>query len=283
MTVGVAAICEQGSGQPGVIVGADRLVTTQQLSAIEHESPSTKIKQIGAAVPSVRAVSVFAGDVSWAETLHEMIEETSQLMFEQEDVHVDMPFLAHVAGSEYRNFTRDRIENNLLSHFGIRLEELQHQHRFKDSFIDDVKTEIDNAREQINQGLRVLIGGVDTNGPSIYEVRGGDQLGHNDMGYSAIGSGEQPAASEFLESEYSSTCTFDEGLATVTAATLRARQARGVGGQIDLYSIGPNHIERADEDTISALKERYERISTNQERLKEEIRSRDTVEWSAES
>lgn len=42
MTVGVAAITNHGTDNPVVFLGADRLLTTQQVSAIEHEHPEPK-------------------------------------------------------------------------------------------------------------------------------------------------------------------------------------------------------------------------------------------------
>lgn len=279
MTVGVAAMCEREDDTPAVVVGADRLVTTRQQSAIEHESPTTKIKQVGSKVPTVSAVSVFAGDVSWAEELHEMIEETSEFILEEKGMPVNMSRLADIATNQYQQFTRERIENNLLSHFGITLEDLQNQHRFKDSFIDDVMTEIDRGQEEIQQGLHVLIGGVGPDNSAIFEINGGDKLPRNDMGYSTIGSGKQPASAEFLETEYDTTCGFEQALATVTASTLRARRASGVGGNIDIYAVGRNYIKSADENVIESLEERYNRIATDQTRLKAEIHERENVGW----
>jgi len=279
MTVGVAAICERESDDPAVVMGADRLVTTRQLSAIEHESPTTKIKQIGVSVPTVTAVSVFAGDVSWAEELHEMVEETAQYVFQEQEMEINMSILADIVTDQYQQFTRERIENSLLSHFGISLEDVQNQHRFKDSFVDDVMTEIDNAQAEIQRKLHVLIGGVGPDGPGLYEINGGDKLGRNDMGYSVIGSGEQPASSEFLETEYDTSCDFEQALATVTAATLRARRASGVGGDFDIYAVGRNYLQSADDDTLRELEERYQRIATDQERLKAEIHDRENIGW----
>lgn len=283
MTVGVAAMCEHENESPTVIVGADRLVTTRQQSAIEHESPTTKIKQVGSKVPTVSAVSVFSGDVSWAEKLHEMIEETATYILEEKGVEINMSRLADIATDQYQQFTRERIENNLLSHFGISLDEIQNQHRFKDSFVDDVMTEIDRAQEQVQQGLHMLIGGVGPDGPRIFEINGGDQIPKNDMGYSTIGSGKQPASAEFLETEYDTVCDFKQALATVTTATLRARRASGVGGNIDIYAVGENYIERADENTIQALEDRYNRIAEDQRRLKNEIHEREDVGWDPQS
>lgn len=279
MTVGVAASCKR-EGDPVAILSADRLITTRQQSRIEHEHQHSKIKVVAQGVESVNGCLVVAGDVTWGEELRKSINHQCQELRSSPDPrNIDAGLLAEIGAHCYREFVKDKINKQILDHFGIQLEELKAQHRFKERFIDNITTEISNAEQTIQSNLNVLLAAVDESGSHIYEIRGGDKIPHNDMGCAAIGSGMQPALTEFIESEYSRNCRFDEGLATVANATMRARQASGVGGNIDVMVVGQRYIETAHEDTIEELKSRYKKTSDVQDRVKENLREYHTVEW----
>lgn len=74
MTVGIAAICQQGTEDPRVLLGADRLLTTQQLSAIEHEHSESKISKLGQGLPATNLQCVVSGAISLGEELKNMIQ-----------------------------------------------------------------------------------------------------------------------------------------------------------------------------------------------------------------
>lgn len=278
MTVGVAARCN-GHDHPMVVVGADRLLTTQQQSRIEHEHPDPKIKVMGHDVPTVNALAISSGRIDWSEELRDKIEESCNYYVNEEAMDLSVKDLARIGASEYQEFMREKINRQILSHFGITLDDLKAQHRFKDRFIADVRTEIENARENIANNLALLIGGVDASGSHIYEVSQGDFTPHNETGYGAIGSGIQPAHSEFMEVEYSSNCEISNSLSTVTAAMMRARQASGVGGDIDIGLVGHNFIEMASDEVLEELKERNRAIKDAQERAKQEVLESEPINW----
>lgn len=279
MTVGVAAICDRG-GDEKVVLAADSLVTTRQQSAIEHEHQEPKIKEVAGKLPNLDSMAVYSGNVSWAEKLERMVEKRcKRILRENDNPSISMPDLAKLVADRYRKFVRDRIENNLLDHYGIDLEEFQNQHRYKDRFVNDVLTEINNAEEQIKNSLRILLGGVDREGAYIFEIGSNDVVGHNQLCRAAIGSGKQPASTEFMETEYSGSADQSEAIATVTAATMRAQQASGVGGDIDVALVGEGYIQIADEETTEDLRERYEQVSKTQDLVKKNLREHNEVKW----
>lgn len=278
MTVGVAARCDGGE-EPKVVVGADRLLTTEQQSAIEHEHPEPKVKVIGENVPTMNCLAITSGRVDWAEELRDKIEQDCDYYINEEEIALGVKNIAEIGAGKYQEFLQEKIDRQILSHFGITLDDLKAQHRFKDRFISDVRLEIENARDTINSQLKLLIGGVDAYGSHVYEVGNGDFTTHNDRGYTAIGSGIQPALSEFMEDEYSGNCTLSRALVTVTASIMRARQASGVGGDIDIGIVGNSFIEMANDDVLRTLKERNRAINEAQERAKQEVLESESVNW----
>lgn len=278
MTVGVAALSERQTA-PKIVLAADRMITTQQLSAIEHEHPETKIKQIGSAVPTVQALAIYAGNISWSEELHSMIANRCQEFLDEGET-INMKLLAEISAEQYRRFIRERIQRQILDHYGLQLEDLSRQHQFKDQFINDILIEVENGQQTIKNNLTMLIGGVDQSNGYIYEVSGSDVTGHNDLGYAAIGSGHQPAKSTFMEAEYSSNADFDSAIANVTGSTIRARRASGVGGDIDIGVVtqqGPPQM--ADSDTVEKLVERHKMIFEVQDAVKQNLLGFHDVDW----
>lgn len=278
MTVGIAAITEDDTDDPKVIVSADRLLTTRQQSAIEHEHPETKLTEIAEDVEHLQVLAVYAGSVTLAETLNEYIENVIQLNKDQ-DNYISVRDVASIAAQQYRQLVQNKIENIVLSTYGLELDDLSRQHQFKDDFLNDVLDEVGNVEQQINQNLRLLMGGVDASGAAVYEIGNNDVTGHNNMGYATIGSGQQPAQSEFIKSEYGKSEDFDSGLATVTAANYRAQQARGVGGTIDVGVIGKWYTQLAHPDTVEKLIEREKTISEIQESVKYNWLDHEHIEW----
>lgn len=280
MTVGVAGISGQYSDSPRVVIAADRLVTTNQQSAIEHESPNTKIVELAETIHDVQGAAVFSGDISWSEELHENIEEHC-FQLQQQGTEIDGSTLMRVANQQYKQFLNERINNQILSKYGLEMADLQAQHKFKDGFIADLKAEIENAEATVSDRLRLLAGGVNLNVDSafIFEVGGNDYFRHSNQGYGTIGSGSQPAHSEFIESEYGPQEDFDTCVATVTAATMRARRASGVGGDIDVWCVSQRGITEAPKEILARLEKRYKEIASAQDKVKENLRAYKEINW----
>jgi hypothetical protein len=74
MTVGIAAVSQAGTADPHVVVAADRLMTVQQQSAIEHEHPEAKLTELAEEIDSINILAVVAGSVGLGEDLTSRVE-----------------------------------------------------------------------------------------------------------------------------------------------------------------------------------------------------------------
>ncbi|MFH5800448.1 hypothetical protein [Haladaptatus sp. CMAA 1911] len=283
MTVGIAVIADAGTNDPKVIVAADRMLTTQQQSRIEHEHPGTKISPLTPQISDAELLTVFAGSVSLAEELKKNIESAIFNIKNQNNQQLTVRDFAKISASQYRYFVQEKIENVVLSTYGLEMDDLSKQHQFKDSFFNNVLAEIESIENQITQNLVMLLGGVDDMGGHIYQIGNNDVNGHNDMGYATIGSGTQPAQSEFIKSGYGKNETFDSALATVAAANHRAKQASGVGGNVDISVVNRHITNDVGDETIDNLMERQKDIAYEQEEVKQSILKEETIEWRLEN
>jgi hypothetical protein len=156
---------------------------------------------------------------------------------------------------------------------------LSKQHQFKDDFLESIMGEIDELERFIQQNLVMLMGGVDQTGAYIFEVSQNEVTGHNNIGYATIGSGLQPARSEFINTEYGPSSDLETAAATAAAAHKRAKQARGVGGDLDIGVVAPGRTDIADDATTTALTDRQDEIDREQKEAKENILTEDTIDW----
>ena len=273
-------MAETNTHTPVVVVGADRLITTQQQSAIEHEHPEAKLSTIADSINGVETISIFAGSVSLAEDLSNNTEKRLQRLFNSGQISVfSVRIVAEVATEQYQGLIREKIQNSVLSKYGFEITDLSKQHQFKDDFFDSLMANVENVRSTIESNLTGIIAGVDNTGAYIYEIGHGDLTGHNNIGYAAIGSGRQPAVSEFIKVGYSSTEDFQTATATVTAAKMRAKQARGVGGDMDMAVARGTGTEFASRETVEDLERRQKRIDNVQLRTKENLLAHEVVDW----
>lgn len=271
MTVGVAAITGYGSDSPKVILGADRLLTTQQMSAIEHEHSESKLSTIGPQLPAANIKCVAAGALSLAEELRNKIN--SRIITESQDKPPQGIGVQHVANwsaEEYRNLVQEKIENLVLSSYGLTIADLGRQHQFKDSFFQGVIAESEQLEQKIQENLNMLVGGVDSTGAYVYGISNNDKTNYNDPGYANIGSGTQPAQSEFIKEEYGKSCTPSEALSVFGSALYAAKEASGVGGNVDIGIVGEDTNIELDEGVVDDLMDREETIAEEQEDIRED-------------
>jgi uncharacterized Ntn-hydrolase superfamily protein len=161
----------------------------------------------------------------------------------------------------------------------LEIEDLSRQHQFKDDFLNDVITEIEHIENEIHNQLRMLIGGVDQTGAYIYEIKNGSHTGHQRTGYATIGSGTQPAESEFIKSQFAKSRSADEGLETCAAALHAAQEASGVGGTVDIAAVSLQENRRLDRGLVKDLMEREESISLKQEDIREHTIENNPINW----
>lgn len=280
MTVGVAAITEFDTDDRMVLLGADRLLTTRQLSAIEHEHSESKISKIGESLPATNLQCVVSGAISLGEELKERIERRIQAEAQEHGAAaLGVQHVAGFASEEYRGLIQDKIQNVILSSYGLELDDLSKQHQFKDNFMNSVLTEVENAENEIQDNLKMLLGGVDTTGAYIYEISNNDHTSHVNPGYATIGSGTQPAESKFIKSNYSKSCDLNQAMSVVGSALYEAQEASGVGGEVDIAVISTDSNRALESGTVSSLMDREEDIVDAQEDLREEHIEENTIDW----
>lgn len=286
MTVGIAALADSDTPVPKAIVAADRLMTTQQQSAIEHEHPEAKLVEIAPQENSVYVLGVVAGSVSLGEELTNQIDSAiRQWRSKNQQATLTAEMVSEVARNQYQILVQNKIQDNVLSQYGLDLDDLSKQHQFKDEFFRNLMAEVNNVQDVIFDHLTLLIGGVDSSGCYIYEISHNDVTRHNRVGYNTIGSGSQPAQSEFIHSMYSSTEPVEVGLATVSAANHRANRAAGVGGEMDIGVVwwdsqnNIGNVEIATDSISERLMTRQADIERIQERARDNILDHNSVNW----
>lgn len=283
MTVGIAAIAERDTENTKIVLSSDRLVTTQQQSAIEHEHPDTKIKEFGEDLQNSNLVGIIAGSVGLGETLKRRIDEN---LYAYTREHNEEPWVttsADIAADVYRGIVQEKVENLVLSDYGLSLEDLSKQHQFKDEFLNDILSEVSQVQQSIQQNLTLLFAGVGQNRHGIFEIRNGDSMPKNNMGYCAIGSGAQPAESEFIKSDYSRKNSVPSVLATIAAGHYQAKKASGVGGDPDFVVTDLNGVNDVDERTSAELMRRQNKIAEKQREIKTELLSENEIDWNSGS
>lgn len=269
MTVGVASITNAGSNGPIVLLGADRLLTTRQQSAIEHEHSESKLAILGSQLTAANIQVVLSGAMSLGEELKTRITHRVGKEIQKQDASaIGVQHVAQWSAEEYRKLVQNKVENLVLSSYGLELADLSRQHQFKDGFFDGVIAEVENLEQQINSNLSMLLGGVDLTGAYIYGISGNDHTSYVNPGYATIGSGTQPAESEFIKAEYAKSCSTEEGLSICASALYEAQQASGVGGTIDIGVVGTNVNRELDRGVVDQLMDREETIAEEQESLR---------------
>jgi|GEM_PF-2397509 len=279
MTVGIGAISEYESEEPKVVISSDRLVTTHQQSAIEHERPEKKIKEIAVDLHNTHLAGVIAGSVQLGEEFEDKLESALHAWVREHETEPWVQTAANIAGETYREFVQEKIEHAVLQPYGLEISDLSKQHKFKDSFFQDVMSEVQQFRSQVQTNLVLLLGGVADKGAGLYEIRSNDVLFQNDMGYATIGSGTQPAKSEFIKTEYGKSCPLSEALATVAAANYQAQRASGVGGSPDIIIVDSDGVHALDDGVRKRLMDRQEDIDDRQEEIKHNILDENEITW----
>jgi 20S proteasome alpha/beta subunit len=282
MTVGMAAIAEADTDEPKVIVSSDRLVTTRQQSAIEHEHPDTKLKEFGEFLDCSNLVGIVAGSVGLGEILKDRIDVNLRNYQRQNDEEPWVQTSADIAADVYRRIIQEKIEELVLSDYGLELDDLSKQHQFKDSFMNNILAEVSQMKQSLNQSITLLFGGVGENEHGVYQISNGSMMPKNNMGYCAIGSGVQPAESEFIKSNYSRSNSVSEVLATIAAGHHQAKKASGVGGDPDFVVTDINGTHTIEERVSGELMKRQDKIATKQKNVKHQVLSSQQIDWERE-
>lgn len=273
MTVGIAVICEREE-DPKIVAAADRMVTaTMGGSPIEYEHPTSKLHPIEHG--DMHGVAITSGSTSIADELYHKIhwglEATEPGLTARE--------IAEYAASCYNEILRETAERQVLKPLDMDLDDLKDQQRFQPQFLSALIGDITDRQQQVVANLHALMGAVDATGAYLFQVLEGDFANSTSIGYSAVGSGLQPAQSEFIHAEYDDTCSIEEALRLVVSAKMRSEEAQGVGQKMDMVVIDADGVHEVPEDDVEQLRETQEEIKAEQQSVKENIVEEYEYEW----
>lgn len=275
MTVGLAAACKD-EDSPKVIVSADKMMTLQRASPIEFEHPGTKIKEIEH--PNLNAVAVASGSSSISDKFFDRLDE-----WIRQDIDIDqnegktitdldsIEKLSQIGCQVHNQILRETINSRSLEQYGLSLTNIQKSNQIDEQMLRSMMQDINDIREQFINNLTILFVGVDSQGAKIYQIKGGDYNSLNSLGYAAIGSGMQPAQSEFIYNRYSKSSSLDEALRSITAAKMKAEEAQGVGKRTDMYIVSKEDTREVNKETIDELREIQEKIMEEQDSARQQV------------
>lgn len=244
MTVGIGAAYE--GDDPAVVLVADRMVTTGQ---VEHEHADGKLEEISVGNPAVAAVA--AGTLSYADELYYRVGE--RLIQNHPDT---VQGVAKLFVEVMQDVVRQEANDRVLSNYGLTLEQLTNDGvPLSDDQVGRFLQQVSKLRDDIQNGAKVLIGGVDDrHGAQLLELRDGSLVRHRSLGYQCIGSGAGSANLTFMRNGYSPE-SLEDALILAADAKNQAGEARGVGEKMDIAIVGQevNILDEGDVATVQTL------------------------------
>ena len=105
-----------------------------------------------------------------------------------------------------------------------------------------------------------IVAGIDDAGPHIYSVDNGALTCQDAVGFAAIGMGSYHASSSFMFSRHVKSNVLSKTLFLTYTAKKRAEVAPGVGGETDMFIVGPRFgsYSTIRSDIIDNLEEIYQ-------------------------
>lgn len=225
MTVCIAAITG------GTIIGAtDRMVTAGDI-LFQPNAPKTL-----ALTSSI--VVMISGDATLAaQVIKRVSEEITSHIEQKPDVWLTVREVATRYVFHWAAVRRERAEQAILWPLGLTAETfLSRQSELAESFVTDIAAKLQSFWVP---HTACIFAGVDLTGPNLYDATDGNLTDLGIIGFATSGSGGRHAASQFMLAQYSRQSLLPEALLLVYSAKKRAEIAPGVGGETDLWMIGP--------------------------------------------
>ncbi len=243
MTICIAAMCENGKA---VIAASDKMITYSAPPYHQFEHPRSKLQ-----ILARRAVIATAGSALLPSEFINLIKEE---MAKIEKLNIRE--IAYAAERAYRRLRVKGIEGRVLSAYGITWSE--YRDIVKSGEITDLYYRIISQVENFRIELEAIIAGVDESGAHIYVIDNpGYSNSFDDIGYTAIGSGEYHAIRSFIENYYSVSLPIPQALYVVYEAKKYAEFAPGVGKQTDIVIITEDGVIEVNEKIKNELDEAY--------------------------
>ena len=123
---------------PAWLFSVDRMLTTKQKSRIEQEHPRDKALSNSRAIRRSGSIVGIRRGWSLAENLQDSIQAQIRELSQQtqppgrQSINGDVHTIAEVSADAYRELIRSKVENLVLSKYGIEIDDLSAQNQFKD-------------------------------------------------------------------------------------------------------------------------------------------------------
>jgi ATP-dependent protease HslVU (ClpYQ) peptidase subunit len=227
LTVCIAALCNGGST---VVCAADRMLTGGD-TQFEHAEP--KIKALTNAI-----FVLMAGDsAAQSEIVQRLLIEVGGRIDESPGDWLSVLDVAEMYVTHFNRVRNRGSEQRILAPLGLTLESfVSRQSEMDPTFIQNLSTELLNAPDL---GTAAIIAGCDESGGHIYVVSEGNIACCDDIGFVAIGSGGNHAASYFMVEGHAGNAELPETVFRTYVAKRRSEIAPGVGLATDMHVIGP--------------------------------------------
>ena len=248
MTVGIAAICDDGNA---IVMAADRRLTYENSAALYHDGEHPKIIRV-----SPQAAIAVTGGITESDLAMEKLSSAISLP--------DLTTVSQIADGLHRccqHIRREHLSRSLTTRWvDLSFDDFTKQAMDKQS--NSIISEVFAAIKGFNLNLAVLLAGIDNAGAHVYCSTDAIITTHRNPGFTAIGSGSMQALNAIARSGHVSTRSIGESLYWVYAAKRAAEFATGVGPQTDMLVIRSNEASWfVPQSAIETLHDVYDRLN----------------------
>ncbi len=240
MTICIAAICMDNSNEY-IVFSTDHMISS---TMGEFEHTSKKYRAVG---KHKNIVAMLAGNA----LLFERLVFSKKNEFDK------------VADDIYGNFRKERkdiIQREVLDKFDIKwdfvLEALGKQ--IPNGLVQNILEKVAEFRLK----TAILVIGFKGDRAYLSQITETGIVGFRHIGFHAVGSGDNQAASTLLFQKHSKEDSLRETLYNVYKAKRNAEVARGVGKETDLLIMGKTGIKEIPESCLKVFKKIYEKELT---------------------
>lgn len=241
MTVCIGAITTETNPGSAFAI-ADRMLSTD-IDSYEPRPQFNAGSKIFNITPYI--VSMFAGDPTLqTEIMNKMTRKIWGNVPDDPDIenaeNQTVEGLANAYVSFYKKYREQRIEDQVLSKYGLTLDSfIGKQEKLKDSFIESVRVEINALEVPANEVI--FVGLDDKYWPHIYSIERDVAVCRDHQGFAVVGAGGYTAVSVFNQHSFSPGVPGIEALYITYLAKKRAEVTPSVGKITDMWLARGNH------------------------------------------
>ncbi|MCS7365650.1 MAG: hypothetical protein NDF54_09450 [archaeon GB-1867-035] len=260
MTICIAAIAENGSK---LVAASDKMITYSSPPYHLFEHPRPKIDMLNR-----RCIIMTAGSALLPSEYKRIIRKKLEVGESEARLVRD---IAECACKAYEELRRSEIEMRILRKYGVHWDE--YIRRISGEGLSEFYYRLISQIEDFQLDLVAIIAGIDGEGAHIFLVENPGELScFDDIGYTAIGTGEYHAIRSFIEHSYSINFPLVKALYVVFEAKKYAEAAPGVGKATEIVIVDEMGIKRINNDIIRNLEDVYgEKIQFSSQIIREKI------------